>query len=66
MNIVTINKPAPHCVIPVGHPCHRGYVPAAETDIRRTFTLAEIGDIRDDYELVQQQDWMSAPGGFRS
>lgn len=24
-----------------------------------------LADILDDYDLVQHQDWMSAPGGFR-
>jgi len=65
MNIVTILKPAPHCPIPFGHPCHRGYVPADRTDIRRTWNHGEVGDIRDDYELVEQQDWLSAMGGFK-
>jgi hypothetical protein len=65
MNVTTILKPHPHCVIPAGHPCHRGYVPAEQTDIRQTWARRAQADLADDYERVVQQDWLSAPGGWR-
>lgn len=65
MSAPVIWKPAPHCVIPHGHPCYRGYVPAEHTDVQATFARILGADLRDDYALVEQQDWLSAPGGFR-
>lgn len=67
MSAPVIFKPHPHCLVPIGHPCYRGYVPAEHTDIAATFEryTPPVGDIRDDYALVEQQDWLSAPGGFR-
>lgn len=65
MNIVTINKPAPHCPIPFGHPLFIGYVPADHTDIRRTLAKSAQA-YGDDYDRVMRDDWLSAPGGFRS
>lgn len=61
---------APYCPLP-GHDQRRAYIPADRTDITKTWDehrqilVCGIGDMRDDYELVQQQDWMSAPGGFK-
>ena len=64
MNVTVKLKPAPHCEIPLGHPLFAGYVPAERTDIRRTFAKA-APRYGDDYDLVHQQDWLSAPGGWR-
>lgn len=49
MNIMTILKPSPHCPIPFGHPCHRGYTPADETQVRRTWSRHKVAD---DYDLT--------------
>lgn len=65
MNIIVKNKPAPHCDIPFGHPLFRGYVPSERTDIRRTWAKAAPA-YGDDYDRVQRDDWLSAPGGFRA
>ncbi|WP_448506589.1 hypothetical protein [Immundisolibacter sp.] len=43
MNIIVINKPAPHCLIPYWHPCYLGYVPAEKTDIREDWLSAPGG-----------------------
>lgn len=58
--------PSLWCPLPITNPA-RGYVSSADTDIRATFAqhMLPVGDIRDDYEIVEQQDWLSAPGGFR-
>jgi hypothetical protein len=61
MNVNVIQKPLPHCPIPYGHPLFTGFVPAAETDIRKTWQRAT--GIKDDYELVLSHDWLS-DGGF--
>lgn len=66
MNITTILKPAPHCPIPVGHACHIGYVPAEQTRIERTFAKHAPIPYGDDFDRVNNDDWLSAPGGFRS
>ena len=66
MNTIhVILKPAPHCPIPHGHPCFRGYTPAEHTRVGRTFNLHAPTDYGDDYDRVNRQDWLSAPGGFR-
>ena len=66
MNTPTVTwlKPAPCCVIPALHPA-RAHVPSVKTDVAETWKLHDIGDIRDDYQMVQDDDWMSAPGGFK-
>lgn len=67
----THTTPLPYCPLP-GHDRRRAYVKSEDTDIARTLAehapilVSGIGDIRDDYALVEQQDWLSAPGGFRS
>lgn len=67
MNTVhVILKPHPHCVIPHGHPCHRGYVPADKTDIRQIYARHAPTAYGDDYDRVLRDDWLSAPGGFRA
>lgn len=65
MNVTVKLKPAPHCEIPYGHPLFDGYVPAEDTNIRRTFAKAAPQRYGDDYDLVMHQDWLSSPGGFR-
>lgn len=53
---------APWCPLPTWHPsCCHDLARAVEPE--RTF-LRQI-DVRDDYDLVVQHDWLSAPGGFR-
>lgn len=64
MNIIVINKPAPHCPIPYGHPLFSGFVPSHETDIRRTMAR-HAPHYGDDYDRIMRDDWLSAPGGFR-
>jgi hypothetical protein len=64
MNVTVIQKPAPHCPIPFGHPLFAGFVPAKETDIRRTWARS-APQYGDDYDRVMRDDWLSAPGGFR-
>ncbi len=64
MNTMTIPKPHPHCPVPEGHACYIGYVPAEKTDIRRTWQRCNE-NYGDDYDRVQQDDWLSAPGGFK-
>lgn len=70
MNIIVINKPAPHCPIPFGHPLFNGFVPSSETDVRRTIARATAHAYSDDYDRVYDRvirdDWLSAPGGFRA
>jgi hypothetical protein len=66
MNINTILKPHPHCPIPCGHPCYRGYVPATQTDIRQTWARIAKQELADDYDRVMRDDWLSAPGGWRA
>ncbi len=62
--------PIPYCPLPLGD-TRRGYVKAEDTDVARAIEehapilVSGIGDIRDDYETVEQHDWLSAPGGFR-
>jgi len=63
VSIVIIQKPAPHCPIPADHPLFDGYVPAEDTDIRRTWAKA-APRYGDDFDLVNRHDWLSAPGGF--
>jgi len=59
---------APYCRLPLTN-TRRAYVSSHDTDVSRTF--AEHAPIRvcplygDDYDLVQQHDWLSSPGGFR-
>lgn len=59
MQTTTIQKPAPHCPIPYGHPLYRGYVPADNTDIRDTFKR-----YADDYDMTERLDWLE-PGNFK-
>jgi hypothetical protein len=62
MNITVILKPAPHCPIPYGHSCHRGYVPAEDTDITQTWHKhAQYGD---DYDLVERTAHLDMMGDF--
>lgn len=52
MNVTTIRKPAPYCPIPFGHPLFSGYVPADQTNIRRTFR--RHADYADDYDMNER------------
>lgn len=67
MSAQVINKPFPHCAIPYGHPCFRGYVPAEFTDIRQTWAYITHGchAVGDDYDHNTRTDHMSAPGGWK-
>jgi hypothetical protein len=64
MNINTIPKPHPHCPIPHGHPCYRGYVPAAQTDIRRTWERS-AARYQDDYELTDALDYLERLAAYK-
>jgi hypothetical protein len=71
MNIHEIPKPHPYCPIPHGHPCHRGYVPAVQTDIRRTFALASNEPVSystrymDDYALTDALDYLERLAAYK-
>jgi hypothetical protein len=64
MNTMTIPKPYPHCPVPEGHPCFIGYVPAENTDIRRTFQRHQPHAYGDDYDAVERSAHLDLPGGF--
>ena len=66
MNTILILKPVPHCPIPFGHPCFRGYTPAEHTDIRETWNRHAPYQTGDDYDRVLAEDHLSAIGGFKS
>lgn len=73
----TVTTPTPFCVLLSTHPARR--VNTRHTDItatwrehdprrvagRRNKSERDVAHLGDDYALVEQQDWMSAPGGFR-
>ena len=68
MKALVIHADAPYCILRLTDA--RAYVPAAHTDIRKTFEAhrpihapIEYGD---DYDRVMVEDWLSAPGGFRA
>ncbi len=63
MNVIVIKKPEPHCPIPYGHPLFAGFVPAEQTDVRRTWARS-VAAYGDDYDTVSRQDWLNV-GGFR-
>jgi hypothetical protein len=71
MNINTILKPHPHCPIPHGHPCYRGYVPAAQTDIRKTWANCALNmrgfaaRYQDDYELTDALDYLERLAAYK-
>lgn len=64
MKAIIVSTPAPACILRSGDParCHDD-IPLEETFARHT--LPPVGDIRDDYQRVQDDDYLSAPGGFR-
>ena len=64
MNTVTWLYPAKSCPLPYSHPA-RATMSLEHTDVCATFKLYDVGDIRDDYQRVQEDDWLSAPGGFK-
>ena len=64
MNIHEIPKPHPHCPIPCGHPCYRGYVPSAQTDIRRTWERS-AARYQDDYELTDAFDYLERLAAYK-
>jgi len=64
MNIHEIPKPHPHCPIPHGHPCYRGYVPATQTDIRKTWERS-AARIQDDYELTDALDYLERLAAYK-
>lgn len=65
MNVLEFATPAPSCIVPATNPA-RAHIPALDTDVTRTWREYSVLDLVDDYGLVEHQDWMSAPGGFRS
>jgi hypothetical protein len=57
---------APYCPLPLTDK-RRAYIPADHTDVAETFKQHEpirVSPIRDDYDLVQSQDWLEI-GGFK-
>lgn len=64
MNIVIIQKPAPHCPIPFGHPLFNGFVPANETNIRHTWARSALA-YGDDYDLTDNLGYLETPGAFK-
>lgn len=66
MKALVINADAPYCILRLTDA--RAYVPAAHTDIRKTFEAHRPVHAHvvygDDYDLVMRQDYLSAPGGF--
>ena len=65
MNSVTWLYPAPSCPIPAMHPA-RAHIPASHTDVSKTWEQHKpIVYTPDDYDMVQRDDWLSAPGGFK-
>jgi hypothetical protein len=65
MSIIEHAGPAPSCTLPILNPA-RAHIPAGDTDVRRTWKQYSVLDLVDDYGMVDAQDWLSAPGGFRS
>jgi hypothetical protein len=57
--------PVPSCTVPILHPA-RAHTPGVEPDVTRTWKQYSVLDLVDDYGMVDAQDWLSAPGGFRS
>lgn len=58
---------APYCKLP-GHDQRCAYIPADRTDIRKTFEQFEpirVCEIRDDYELTDQTDYLERAGEFK-
>lgn len=61
MNFVTWLHPAPSCPIPALHPARA--VNLHETDVRRTWNEHAPVEYGDDYDRVNRDDYLSAPGG---
>ena len=68
MTHILETRPRPVCILTT-HPA-RAHLP--DTDVRRTWaqhtpihTPAPQPSLMDDYDLVSNQDWLSAPGGLR-
>lgn len=64
MNPLEFTTPAPSCRLPATHPA-AAIVTADKTDIRRTWNEHSVYELGDDYDRVQAEDWLSAPGGLR-
>lgn len=66
MSVISlILKPAPHCPIPYGHPCYRGYTPAEDTNIRRTWKRSPEFEILDDYDYTDRLGYLENVGGWK-
>lgn len=66
MNTIIVSSPVPACILPVDHPA-RAIINSIKTDIARTWECHRHPphDAGDDYDRVQAEDWLSAPGGFK-
>jgi len=59
-----MNGLALYCPLPITHPA-RAYVPACSTDVAKTWREHSANELKDDYELVESQDWIGN-GEFKS
>ena len=64
MKALIVNTPFPACILRSGDParCHDP-LPLEEVFARNTPPLQPV--VWDDYQEVNNSDWLSAPGGFR-
>jgi hypothetical protein len=66
MKAILSNRPLPVCILRRDDPARANEnVDLAETFARNTPPMQAYRAIGDDYDQVQQDDWMSAPGGFK-
>jgi hypothetical protein len=62
MNVIEFKTPFHSCLVPVTHPAS----PPdrwRHTNLNKTWAEHAIAELRDDYELVQSQDWLDR--GFK-
>ena len=68
MKAMICTTPHPVCILHIHDPA-RAHVPACQTDVARTFSentpIHQAQAYGDDYDLVINQDWLSAIGGFK-
>lgn len=63
MSFAEFDATAPSCPLPTWHPAC-AHVPALH-EIAAPRKMRSTLELLDDYGLVDAQDWLSAPGGFR-
>lgn len=68
MKAMIFDTPNPVCILHISDPA-RAHVPACQTNVARTFSenapIHPAQTYGDDYDLVNNQDWLSSPGGFK-